>query len=64
MNFDKSKVMGIEVEEHEIDIMVNRLRCGIGSFPFTYLGVSVGANMNKIANLSPLNDKFNAKLST
>ena len=35
-----------------------------GTFPFQYLGVPVGANMNLIKNWKSVLDRFSAKLSS
>ncbi|PWA89029.1 RNA-directed DNA polymerase, eukaryota [Artemisia annua] len=43
--------------------MANVIGCNVGSLPFKYLGISVGANMNKISNWKPVYDVFESRLS-
>ncbi|KAJ0856584.1 putative reverse transcriptase zinc-binding domain-containing protein [Helianthus annuus] len=38
--------------------------CNPGSFPFCYLGIKVGANMNRVVNWGPVYDIFKARLSS
>ncbi|KAL4565722.1 hypothetical protein LXL04_029825 [Taraxacum kok-saghyz] len=63
VNFHKSKVFGIGVAEDETSSYASILGCEAGQFPFNYLGVPVGANMNLKKNWKPIIDKFEAKLS-
>ncbi|KAI3520556.1 hypothetical protein L1887_10005 [Cichorium endivia] len=63
VNFNKSRVFGIGASEAEIANWANIFGCEVGSFPFTYLGVPVGANMNLTKNWKPIVNKFKAKLS-
>ncbi|KAI3710195.1 hypothetical protein L2E82_39969 [Cichorium intybus] len=63
VNFNKSRVFGIGAPEAEIANWANIFGCEVGSFPFTYLGVPVGANMNLTKNWKPIVNKFKAKLS-
>lgn len=46
VNFHKSQVYDIAVSEGEINGCTYILGCEAASFPFKYLGVSVGANMS------------------
>lgn len=46
VNFHKSKVFGIGVNEDEVSTCTRILGCEAASFPFIYLGVLVGANMS------------------
>lgn len=64
VNFHKSTVFGIGASSSKVNTWSLLLGCMPGSFPFTYLGVPVGANMNLKKHCKPIIDKFNAKLST
>ncbi|KAI3751226.1 hypothetical protein L2E82_22274 [Cichorium intybus] len=64
VNFHKSRVFGIGAPESETSNWASILGCDVGSFPFTYLGVPVGANMNLTKNWKPIIEKFQNKLST
>ncbi|KAI3497002.1 hypothetical protein L1887_39382 [Cichorium endivia] len=63
VNFHKSKVFGVSLSNSELLSTARILGCDIGSFPFTYLGVPVGANMSLKKNWKPVIDKFQSKLS-
>lgn len=44
MNFSKSKLMGIVVEDHVLRAFASILHCSTGAVPFKYLGLHVGGN--------------------
>ncbi|GJW26647.1 RNA-directed DNA polymerase, eukaryota, reverse transcriptase zinc-binding domain protein [Tanacetum coccineum] len=48
VNYSKSKLYGIGVDEMELNYMVRLMGCGFGDFPFTYLGIRVGEDMRRI----------------
>lgn len=63
VNFHKSKVFVIGVSENEVTTCVRILGCEAGAFPFKYLGVPVGANMNLKRNWQPIISRINSNLS-
>ncbi|GJY48443.1 reverse transcriptase domain, reverse transcriptase zinc-binding domain protein [Tanacetum coccineum] len=48
VNYNKSKLYGIGVDEREMSKMARWMGCGIGEFPFTYLGLPIGENMRRV----------------
>ena len=44
VNFHKSKLTGIKVERHSLEIYARTLNCGFMQIPFKYLGLQVGGN--------------------
>lgn len=64
VNYHKSKVFEIGASVHETSNWASILGCKAGSFPFNYLGVPIGANMNLTKNRKPILDKFQSKLSS
>ncbi|GKA31076.1 kinase-like domain, beta-lactamase/transpeptidase-like protein [Tanacetum coccineum] len=42
VNYDKSKIYGIGVNEIELTEMATWMWCGVGELPFTYLGCRLG----------------------
>nr|GEX79581.1 reverse transcriptase domain, reverse transcriptase zinc-binding domain protein [Tanacetum cinerariifolium] len=48
VNYNKSKLYGIGVSEGELTYMINWMGCGVGEFPFTYMGLPIGENMRNI----------------
>ncbi|GKD59513.1 putative RNA-directed DNA polymerase, eukaryota, reverse transcriptase zinc-binding domain protein, partial [Tanacetum coccineum] len=64
LNISKSHVYGIGVSLNDNEDMAHDTGCTIGNIPFSYLGLSIGSNMNLIDNWQPLIDRFRAKLSS
>ncbi|KAF5789658.1 putative RNA-directed DNA polymerase [Helianthus annuus] len=63
VNLGKSSLFGVGVDDAEVNNMAAILRCRKGNFPFKYLGLQVGANMNLIRNWRPVVDTFKSRLS-
>ncbi|XP_022041352.1 uncharacterized protein LOC110943929 [Helianthus annuus] len=63
VNPKKSQIFGVRVEEEEIVSKANSFGFKPGKFPFTYLGLKVGANMNRVQNWKEVIDTFNRRLS-
>ncbi|CAL0303504.1 unnamed protein product [Lupinus luteus] len=63
INFHKSKLIGIKSSESFVQMAVNKLLCGIGSIPFKFLGIPVGANPRRSSMWNPIIDSFKKKLS-
>lgn len=64
VNFHKSKVFGISVSDGDISSCARIMGYEALSFPFTYLGVPVGANISLKRNLKPITEKMRNKLSS
>ncbi|GKV43650.1 hypothetical protein SLEP1_g50914 [Rubroshorea leprosula] len=64
INYGKSQIVGIEVEEGWIEKMEYKLCCKVGEFPMKYLGIPIGANHRKLAMWQPLVDSFKRKLAS
>ncbi|XP_022032250.1 uncharacterized protein LOC110933328 [Helianthus annuus] len=63
INFHKSNLFGVGVDEGEIINMAEVVGCCKGVFPFNYLGIPLGANMNRIKNWDPIVKIFHNRLS-
>ncbi|XP_071709057.1 uncharacterized protein [Rutidosis leptorrhynchoides] len=63
VNLHKSLIFGLGVINDEVDNMAHRVGCKVGEFHFTYLGIPIGKNMNKVENWNPVVEKFNLKLA-
>ncbi|GKA14978.1 putative RNA-directed DNA polymerase, eukaryota, reverse transcriptase zinc-binding domain protein [Tanacetum coccineum] len=59
-----SKVYEIRFYSEEIEDMVRVTGCASSSLPFVYLGLSIGSNMNLVANWQFMINHFCRKLST
>nr|GEW58809.1 transposon Ty3-G Gag-Pol polyprotein [Tanacetum cinerariifolium] len=62
INIHKSNVYDVGVSNNEVLVMANNAGCFSGVFPFTYLGLPIGANMNLSVNWKTLLDKFDYRL--
>nr|GEU50867.1 RNA-directed DNA polymerase, eukaryota [Tanacetum cinerariifolium] len=56
INIYKSNVYGVGVSDNEVHSMATDIGFSPGSFPFTYLGLPIGANMNLTEGGFGLND--------
>ncbi|XP_071719342.1 uncharacterized protein [Rutidosis leptorrhynchoides] len=63
INYHKSSLYGLGVIKDEIERLSLRVGCKVGEFPFTYLGLPIGRNMNRVENWKPVVDKFMSKLA-
>ncbi|XP_019429814.1 PREDICTED: uncharacterized protein LOC109337317, partial [Lupinus angustifolius] len=63
INFHKSSFIGIKADPSFVQVAVNRLLCGVGSIPFKFLGIPVGANPKRLSTWSPVIDTFKRTLS-
>ncbi|KAJ9545277.1 hypothetical protein OSB04_024984 [Centaurea solstitialis] len=63
-NLSKSKLYGVGVLKNVLFNTVLLVGCSAGSQPFTYHGLSVEKNMNKIESWDLIVDKFKAKLTS
>ncbi|GJZ13703.1 putative RNA-directed DNA polymerase, eukaryota, reverse transcriptase zinc-binding domain protein [Tanacetum coccineum] len=64
VNFSKSKLFGVGATRVETNWLAPSLYCQASSLPCIYLGLPIGANMNKVCNWKPVIDKFHNRLST
>ncbi|KAJ0826227.1 putative RNA-directed DNA polymerase [Helianthus annuus] len=64
INLDKSSLFGMGVRSEEMLDMASFVGCNSGSFPFCYLGLKVGANMNRVVNWDVVYKIFDARLSS
>jgi len=49
INFFKSSLIGVNVDNDFMDMACNFLNCSRGSVPFKYLGLPVGANSRSLS---------------
>ncbi|XP_071718293.1 uncharacterized protein [Rutidosis leptorrhynchoides] len=63
VNYGKSNLFRVCVDKNEVDLMASLFGCKTGSFPMTYLGLPIGANMKKLVNWKPVIEKFEKRLS-
>ena len=63
INFYKSKLAGINVQDHLLSFYSKTLNCGQMGHPFKYLSLEVGGNPRKKSFWKPVLTKLNARLS-
>lgn len=54
VNFKKTRVIGINVEDSFVDLAADFFNCRSGALPFRYLGLPVGANLRSILTWKPI----------
>ncbi|KAJ0853618.1 putative RNA-directed DNA polymerase [Helianthus annuus] len=63
ININKSNLYGIGTSDSETNNTALVLGCKRGDFPFDYLGIRVGANMNRCCNWKKVVEVFEARLA-
>jgi hypothetical protein len=62
VNFWKSSIMGVNVSQNFMRVASGFLNCRVGSIPFVYLGLPVGANHKRVATWEPLISSLRKRL--
>ena len=62
INFSKSKLFGVCVNESETSTLASILNLQPSFLPCSYLGLPIGANLNKSNSWKPIIDKFSNRL--
>ncbi|GJY61339.1 hypothetical protein Tco_0461996 [Tanacetum coccineum] len=63
VNYNKSKLYGVGVSDSELRDMARWMRCSVGDFPFTYLGLLIGDNMRRVGAWNSVIEKFKSRLA-
>jgi hypothetical protein len=63
INFHKSSMIPINLSDEEASFLAEEFNCQLGSMPFTYLGLPMGATKPSIKDLFPLTDRVERRLS-
>lgn len=63
VNFHKSSLIGILVEDSWIKYAADCLLCKSGNLPFTYLGLPIGDNCSRLSAWNPIIGRMEKKLS-
>jgi len=61
VNFNKSSLFGVNVEDSFLEAVADFLYCNIGTLPFMYLGLPIGAEPRKSVTWEPLIGKIQKK---
>jgi len=62
VNFNKSLMVPINLEEEKLDLLAASFNCAKGSLPFTYLGLPLGITKPKVEDFLPLVSKCERRL--
>ncbi|XP_020239906.1 uncharacterized protein LOC109818791, partial [Cajanus cajan] len=63
VNFFKSQLLGVNVDQVWLQSLAQFLNCKVGSFPCSYLGLPLGANPARLTTWQPVVRKVEKKLS-
>ena len=63
VNFHKSKLVGVNIDEYALNTYAKTLNCNSMRLPFQYLGVEVGENLRTKQFWEPVVKKIEAKLT-
>ncbi|KAL6566436.1 hypothetical protein OROGR_002051 [Orobanche gracilis] len=63
INFNKSNLIGVNVDANDMGAAVQKLNCKAGNLQFKYLGIPIGANPNRVSTWNPIIESFKKKLS-
>ena len=64
VNYAKSMMVPININEHKLNLLANTFGCSTGSFPFIYLGLPLSLTKPTVANFWPLVSKCERRLVT
>ncbi|GKA06940.1 hypothetical protein Tco_0686164, partial [Tanacetum coccineum] len=62
VNYNKSKLFGVRVNDVELREMARWMRCGLGEFPFTYLGLPIRENIRRVGAWNVMVEKSKNRL--
>lgn len=63
VNFFKSQLLGVNVEDGWLQQAASFLNCKVRVFPFVYLGLSIGADARRKSTWQPVLDKISRRLT-
>ncbi|GJS89425.1 reverse transcriptase domain, reverse transcriptase zinc-binding domain protein [Tanacetum coccineum] len=63
VNYNKRKLYEVGVNDRDISAMARWMKCSVGEFLFTYLGLPIGENTRRIGAWNPVIDKFKKRLA-
>jgi hypothetical protein len=62
VNYQKSNIYPVNVDQDIMEILANTFGCQIGSYPFIYIGLPLGPNKPKVDDMLPLIQKIERRL--
>ena len=64
VNFHKSSLFGINIDDNWLNNFAQLLHCKIGTFPFSYLGLPLGGNVSRMCLWEPIIERMKKKLAS
>lgn len=64
INHQKSEILGINLEDHELPMLASKFSCKISSWPTTYLGLPLHCKHRSISFWDPMLEKIKKRLQT
>jgi hypothetical protein len=64
VNFWKSSLMGVNVDNDFMELASNFLNCICGGIPFKYLGLPVGTSPRRLSTWAPMVERIRSKLNS
>ena len=64
INLHKSHLYGMGITGDDLNNFAGSIGCKIGKLPFDYLGIKLGANMNRIAHWTPVLETIQNRLAS
>uniref|UniRef100_A0A251TIJ6 Putative reverse transcriptase domain-containing protein n=1 Tax=Helianthus annuus TaxID=4232 RepID=A0A251TIJ6_HELAN len=64
INVKKYHLFGLGILADEVVSMARFMGCTVGEFPFQYLGIKVGANMNRVSHWDPVIETIRSRLQS
>lgn len=64
INFHKSAILGMNIEEPWLISAAEKLQCKRGNLPFTYLGLPIGGCVSRLSTWEPIIERMRSKLAT
>lgn len=64
INFHKSAIMGVNIDDSWLEMAAQSLQCKVGHFPLTYLGLPIGGNSSRIQCWDPIIERMEKKLAS
>lgn len=64
VNFHKSSLYGINMEDQWIQEATSTLLCKVGKFPLSYLGLPLGGSVSKLEAWAPIIQKIEKRMAT
>lgn len=64
VNFHKSEILGVNINNQWLQMAARKLYCKVGSFPLSYLGLPLGGNISRLNVWEPMIERMRRKLAS